>query len=92
MLSNTENSFKATKIDILVTLPNSYDKGKELAKDFVNGKIVIVNFVRLSIAEKQRVFDYLNGVAYVINTEIKQITADTIVYLPSNFEAMKIRL
>lgn len=92
MFSNTENSSKGTKMDILVTLPNNYDKGKELAKEFLNGKVIVVNFIRLSAEDKQRVFDYLNGVAYVTNADIKQVTTDTIVYLPAAFSAMKLRL
>lgn len=92
MLSNIENSSKGSKMNILVTIPNNYEKGKEIAKDFLDGKVIVVNFVRLSIADKQRVFDYLNGVAYVLNADIKQVTIDTIVYLPATFVAMKIRL
>lgn len=92
MLSNSQNSLKATKMDILVTLPNNYEKGKEVAREFLSGKVVVVNFVRMSAEDKQRVFDYLNGAAYVTHADIKQVTTDTIVYIPATFGAMKIRL
>lgn len=80
------------KMDIFVVLPNSYDKGRDIAGEFLNGKVVIVNFVKLSSEEKQRMFDYLNGAAYTVSADIKQVTQDTIVYIPSEFVAAKLRV
>lgn len=87
----SHSNLDKSKMNILVTLPNSYEQGRDIARELLSGKIIVVNFLKLSVADKQRIFDFLNGVAYTLDAEIKQVTADTIVYMPENFAAMKLR-
>lgn len=73
---------KLSKLTIVTVCPASFEEAKNSVKDLIQGKAMIFSFSRLDVDDKQRTFDFLNGVAYVINANVEKITRETIIYSP----------
>ena len=75
---------KVSKLAILTVCPSGFEEAKALVKELVQGKALLFSFSKLNNEDKQRTFDFLNGVAYVINANVEKVTRETILYSPAN--------
>ena len=75
---------KVSKLAILTVCPSGFEEAKALVKELVQGKALLFSFSKLNNEDKQRTFDFLNGVAYVINANVEKVTREKILYSPAN--------
>ena len=85
-------TLKTNKLSIVAVYPNSFEEAKVLVKELVEGKALLFSFSKLNTVEKQRTFDFLNGVAYVINANVEKVTRETIFYSPVSAKIERLKM
>ena len=88
----TINTPPSLQTQISVVSPSNYEGAKMYAEELRNGNTVIVCFDKLSAEDKQRAYDYLNGVAYMLNSDISVVTPNVLVYSPVNVTTERLYL
>ncbi len=78
------------KTVIMIRTPESFnDDAKDCADGLLQGKVVMINLQNLGGAERNRIFDYMNGVAYIQGAYIDAISDSFLIYCPSGVELDK---
>ncbi len=72
------------KANIIIFEPRSFDETIEIAKRLKEKNAVMVNLRKLSTDYKQRVIDFLQGVTYGLNGQIKHVDVDSILCTPDD--------
>lgn len=80
---------KAGHLNILVRTPKSFSDVREYADSLIAGNAVMVSFESVDLAMRKRIFDYLNGVGYILNAHVSRINDDLLLYAPSKVEISK---
>lgn len=93
-LSSHENKprlkvFSDAMLNMTVAIPLNFDDVDQYAEAIRKGKVLIVNMENIDIATRQRVFDYLNGVSYVLNIDVEKISKNMVVYVPAHVDVRK---
>ena len=81
-----------TKLAFLSIYPVSFGEAQSCAKELIAGKALIISFENLPGRDKQRVFDYLNGICYIIKANVDKISKETLLYVPSGSSIEKLDL
>ena len=68
---------KSGHLNIMVRTPKSFADVREYADSLMNGSAIMV------------CFDYLNGVSYIINADVKKINDDLLLYAPEQVQVNK---
>jgi cell division inhibitor SepF len=63
---------------------SGYDEVSIAADDVLEGRNVVMNVEALSETEQCRVLDFLNGMIYAINGDIKFVSKDTYIISPDS--------
>ncbi len=69
---------------ILVFTLNAFDDVKEAADALKQKRALVVNYEMVDTAVQKRSCDFINGVCYVLNGEVKRITKTMVLYVPEN--------
>lgn len=85
------SSGKAQDMRIQIYTPQSFDAVSEIADDLKAKRSAIVNYERVEMSEQRRICDFLNGVCYVLNGEVRRITATMVLYVPDGVEISDIK-
>lgn len=80
---------KSGHLNIMVRTPKSFSDVREYADSLMNGCAIMVSFDAVDAALKNRIFDYLNGVSYIVNACVSKINDDLLLYAPENVEVSK---
>jgi len=80
---------KAGHLNILVRTPKSFSDVREYADSLIAGNAIMVSFDAVDMAMRNRIFDYLNGVGYIVGAQISRINDDLLLYAPSKVEISK---
>lgn len=80
---------KSGHLNIMVRTPKSFADVREYADSLMNGSAIMVSFDAVDAALKNRIFDYLNGVSYIINASVSAINDDLLLYAPEQVEVNK---
>ena len=80
---------KSGHLNIMVRTPKSFADVREYADSLMNGCAIMVSFDAVDSALKNRIFDYLNGVSYIINASVKAVSDDILLYAPEEVEVKK---
>ena len=80
---------KAGHLDIMVRTPRSFTDVREYADSLMGGAAIMVSFEAVDGALKNRIFDYLNGVSYIISASVEYISDDLLMYAPSQVTVAK---
>ncbi|MDH7576436.1 MAG: cell division protein SepF [Bacillota bacterium] len=70
---------------IMVVSPVTFDEAEKIASHLKGRKSVIVNFEHTPKDTAQRIIDFLSGAVFVLNGGTLKITAETFLFVPSNF-------
>ena len=73
---------KSGHLNILVRTPVSFSDVREYADALMSGCAIMVSFDAVDAALKNRIFDYLNGVSYIIGASVSKVTDDLLMYAP----------
>lgn len=80
---------KSGHLNIMVRTPKSFADVREYADSLMNGSAIMVCFDAVDEALRYRIFDYLNGVSYIINADVKKINDDLLLYAPEQVQVNK---
>ena len=80
---------KSGHLNIMVRTPKSFADVREYADSLMNGSAIMVSFDTVDTALKNRIFDYLNGVSYIVNASVKAVSDDILLYAPEQIEVKK---
>jgi len=68
--------------NIIVRTPEAFNDVQEYADGLIAGNILMINLEDLGGAERNRIFDYMNGVAYIVGANIDLIGDQLLIYCP----------
>lgn len=77
---------KSMDMKIQIYVPQNFDSVSEIADALKAKRSAIVNYERVELAEQRRICDFLNGVCYVQDGEVRRITATMVLYVPDGVE------
>ena len=80
---------KTGHLNIMVRTPRSFTDVREYADSLMGGAAILVSFEAVDAALKNRIFDYLNGVSYIVSASVDYISDDLLMYAPSQVTVAK---
>ena len=80
---------KAGHLNIMVRTPRSFTDVREYADSLMGGAAILVSFEAVDAALKNRIFDYLNGVSYIVSASVEYISDDLLMYAPAQVNVDK---
>lgn len=80
---------KTGHLNIMVRTPKSFTDVREYADSLMSGSAILVSFDAVDAALRNRIFDYLNGVSYIVSASVSFISDDLLLYAPEQVEVNK---
>lgn len=80
---------KGAQMNILVRYPRQFSDVREYAEALMDGATLMVSFDAVDAAMKNRIFDYLNGVSYIIGATVSKVSENLLMYAPNHVEVDK---
>lgn len=80
---------KTGHLNIMVRTPKSFTDVREYADSLMSGSAILVSFEAVDAALRNRIFDYLNGVSYIVAASVSFISDDLLLYAPEQVEVNK---
>lgn len=78
----TVHTTQIPSLNVKIYVPRSFDQVPEIADDLKAGKAVLVNYERVELEEQRRICDFVNGVCYIMNGEVKRVSTSMVLYAP----------
>ena len=75
-----------SNIELRVVRPSSFDEVSEIADYLLDGCTVVLNMEMLDNVQTVRMLDFLNGVTYSNDGEIKNVAKSTYIITPHNVD------
>ena len=75
-----------SNIELKVVRPESFAEVSDIADYLIEGCTVVLNVEVLDKASTLRMLDFLNGVTYSTDGEIKQVSQTTFIITPNNVD------
>ena len=82
---------KTGHLNIMVRTPKCFIDVREYADSLMSGSAILVSFEAVDAPLRNRIFDYLNGVSYIVNASVSFISDDLLLYAPEQVEVNKER-
>lgn len=80
---------KSSRLNMIVRTPKSFAEVREYADSLMSGSAIMISFDAVDAALKNRIFDYLNGVSYIVNASVTAINDDLLLYAPEKVQVDK---
>lgn len=80
-----ENNYYLSN-DIVLFEPKTFDDAQVMASTLKTGKSIVVNLHNMNKAASQRTIDFISGVCYSLDGEIKKVSHDLILCTPRNIK------
>ena len=84
VVSMSKPAKQGAKIEIYE--PRIYSDAKEVGRNLLDNTAVLVNFTHLESDDARRIVDFLTGVVFAINGEIKRVGDRIFLVTPANFQ------
>ncbi len=75
-----------SSIEMVVVKPEKLETVTQIADYLVDRKTILLNLEDTNKDTARRLIDFLNGVAYAINGDLRKVATNTYVVTPSNVE------
>ena len=82
----TSSGDSESNIELKVVRPTSFEEVGDIADYLIDGCTVVLNLELLDKAATVRMLDFLNGVTYTKDGEIKNVAANTFIITPSGVD------
>ena len=76
----------SSALELKVVKPERFDSVPENADHLLNRRTVVLNLESTNKETARRLIDFLSGVAYSINGQLKRVAANTYVITPDNVD------
>ncbi len=73
---------ETSHLNVLIREPKSFADVREYADAILKGAAVMVCFEAVDDALRNRIFDYLNGVSYIVDASVSKVSEDVLLYAP----------
>ena len=80
--ATSDNDNHAPSVELKVLRPESYEEVSVAADNLIAGCTVVLNMEALDRPTMMRMLDFLNGVAYCLDGEIKRVAPTTFIITP----------
>lgn len=84
--SDSSMSISAVAIELKVVKPERYDNVTQIADHLLNHRTVVLNLEATNRETARRILDFLSGVAYSIDGQLKRVANNTFVITPCNVD------
>jgi cell division inhibitor SepF len=82
--NNTRTTAGSNAIELKVVRPESWEAALQIGHYLLNNCTVVLNLEATSKETARRIVDFLNGVAFAIEGEVKSVTNSTCIITPKN--------
>ena len=97
LFSNEETEDKYTgpyvvrpgQLDILVRTPRAYEDAVSYADKLMDGCAIMLDFTAVDKETRNRIFDYMCGVSYIVNASISKVSDSILMYAPAHVDVDK---
>lgn len=80
---------KTGHLNIMVRTPKSFGDVREYADSLIGGSAIMICFDAVDGALKNRIFDYMNGVMYIVGASVSRVNDDLLLYAPQQVSVSK---
>ena len=88
----TLHTSKSAELTVDVHVPSSFDQAARIADDLLAHRAAVINFERIDGPEQQqKICDFINGVSYVLDCEVRRISEKMMLYVPSGVNIMTLK-
>ena len=84
--SGNINMTSGSAIEMKVVKPDTLETVTQIADCLLDRKTILLNLEDTSKETSRRLIDFLNGVSYAINGDLKKVASNTYVVTPNNVE------
>ncbi|MBQ9544842.1 MAG: cell division protein SepF [Clostridia bacterium] len=84
--SGNINMTSGSAIEMKVVKPDTLETVTQIADCLLDRKTILLNLEDTSKETARRLIDFLNGVSYAINGDLKKVASNTYVVTPNNVE------
>ena len=85
-VSSRESMSTGAAIELKVVKPERYANVKQIADHLLNHRTVVLNLESTNKETAKRLLDFLSGVAYSIDGQLKRVATNTFVITPANVD------
>lgn len=78
---------KGSGISVRINKPAKFEEVRKIADDLLGKNVVIVNYELVDLDEQRRINDFVNGVCYVTDGHVEQISERIVLYTPEGIDA-----
>ena len=78
---------KGSGISVRINKPAKFEEVRQIADDLLGKNVVIVNYELVDTNEQRRINDFVNGVCYVTDGHVEQISDRIVLYTPEGIDA-----
>ena len=79
-----DNVIAAYRMNVIVIEPQSFDDAQQVAVNLQKKKPVVLNFERTEKSVASRIIDFISGITYALNGDIKKISNNVFLCAPHN--------
>lgn len=84
--SDASVQVNGTSLELKVVKPERFDNVPQIANHLLNRRTVVLNLEETNKETARRLLDFLSGVAYSINGNLKRVANNTYVITPCNVD------
>lgn len=84
MVAKADDS--ASNLELKIINPEKFEDVITVADHLINGCTVVLNLELIDVATIQRMLDFLHGVCFPINGDVKFVSKSTYIITPSNID------
>ena len=84
MVAKAEDS--TSNLELKIINPERFEDVITVAEHLINGCTVVLNLELMDVATIQRMLDFLHGVCFPINGDVKFVSKSTYIITPSNID------
>ena len=85
-VTNTGSIGMGGALELKVVKPERYSNVQQIADHLLNHRTVVLNLESTNKETAKRLLDFLSGVAYSINGQLKRVATNTFVITPENVD------
>lgn len=80
---------KTGHLNIMIRTPKNFGDVREYADSLIGGSAIMICFDAVEGALKNRIFDYMNGVSYIVGATVSRVNEDLLLYAPQQVSISK---
>lgn len=83
---SSNRSHGSSNMEVTIKEPLTYEDGKAVLDDIINGKTVVLNLEMLEMDKKTQIFYFVSGGLYSLRGSISNVTKDIYVLVPEGVQ------